>query len=159
MSPLGWKVWQGQCMLISRPRLDSAKKMTLWETVFLSWDSSWCREVSLRTCTVVTPRLWVDLKVRDAIRVGEQKLPWKGEREAESRGFTCAESLALAKGSFLSRWERCSWLSFLGYSASKSICELQEAPLENKYFEELACGVCVKSVLPSSVPVYYLASG
>lgn len=26
MSPLGWKVWQGQCMLISRPRLDSAKK-------------------------------------------------------------------------------------------------------------------------------------
>lgn len=33
------------------------------------------QEVSLRTCTVVTPRLWVGLKVRDAIRAGEQKLP------------------------------------------------------------------------------------
>lgn len=52
---------------------------------------------------LITPRLWVGLRVRDAIRAGEQKLPWKRKWEAEHCSFTCTKSPALAKRSFLSK--------------------------------------------------------
>lgn len=51
---------------------------------------------------MLTPRQWVGLKVRDAIRVEEEKLLWE-EQEEKSTSFTFAKSLALAKGNSLER--------------------------------------------------------
>lgn len=52
----------------------------------------------------------------------------------------------LAKGTFQGRWERCFWLHFLGYSASKSTCEIWRVPLESNYFAKLACVVYLYSI-------------
>lgn len=72
MSPLGWKVWQGQCMLISRPRLDSAKKeRTLKNHIPQVEQLQWISTEG--ACCAVAHRPGISLTVK-VPRFGKQEL-------------------------------------------------------------------------------------